>query len=208
MYAIVESGGMQFKVEKDSRVFIPKLDAEPGTEVRLDRVLALNDGDNLHVGSPYVKEAQVKARVLVHARHEKLVVYKYKKRKNYRRKRGHRQDYSEVLITEILTPKALRKEAEPEVLKKEAAPKVSKQKGAPREAKKKTPVKKVRKKPAPAAATKKAKSTRVKAKPVRKKKVAKKTPTRRKTAAKPVARTKKKTGRRVIGRLRKKKKEE
>ena len=205
MYAIVESGGMQFKVEKDSRVLIPKLDAEPGSEIRLDKVLALSDGNNFHVGSPYVKEAQVKAKLLVHGKHEKLVVYKFKRRKNYRRKRGHRQDYSELLITDILAPKVLRKEAAPMVLKEKAAPKVSKEKGAPRAAKKKAPGKKVRKKTTVAAAVKKAKPTRVKPKPVGKNKIAKKAQPRRKTAAKPAAKAKKKTARRVIGRLRKKK---
>lgn len=217
MYAIVESGGLQFKVEKDSRIRIPKLDAEPGSEIRLDRVLALSDGDNFQVGSPYVKDVRVKAKLLVHAKHEKLVVYKYKRRKNYRRKRGHRQDYSELLITEILVPKALKKEAVPEVSKKEAVPEVSKEKappkvakvkGAPKGAKKKAPVKKVRKKTIAPAKTKKAKPAKAKAEPVKKRKVAKKSPTRRKVAAKPAAKAKKKTTRRVIGRLRRKKEKE
>ena len=197
MYAIVESGGMQIKVEKDSRVRIPKLDAEPGSEVRLDKVLALSEGNNFHVGSPYVKEALVKAKLLVHAKHEKIVVFKFKKRKNYRRKRGHRQDYSEILITEILLRGILKKEAAPKVKEKDAVPK----------AEKKAPVKRAKRKAAAPVAVKKAKPTRARAKPV-KKKITKKTQPRRKKAAKPASEPKKKTTRRVIGRLRKKKKKE
>lgn len=198
MYAIVESGGMQIKVEKDSRVRIPKLDAEPGSEVRLDKVLALSEGNNFHVGSPYVKEALVKAKLLVHAKHEKIVVFKFKKRKNYRRKRGHRQDYSEILITEILLRGILKKEAAPKVKEKDAVPKAEK---------KKAPVKRAKRKAAAPVAVKKAKPTRARAKPV-KKKITKKTEPRRKKAAKPASEPKKKTTRRVIGRLRKKKKKE
>lgn len=199
MYAIVESGGMQFKVEKDSRIRIPKLDAEPGSEVRLDKVLALSDGGNFHVGSPYVKEAQVKAKLLIHAKHEKIIVYKFKRRKNYRRKRGHRQDYSELLITEILAPK---------ILKEEAAPKVRKEKTVPKVEKKKAPKKKVTRKKIAAVAAEKTKPATARAKPVRKKKVVKKVRSRRKVAAKPATKAKKKTTRRVIGRLRRKKEKE
>lgn len=188
MYAIVETGGLQFRVERNLKIRIPKLEAEAGSEVSLKNVLALADGDRFLVGMPHVKEAEVKGRLLGHGRHRKLIIYKYKKRKNYRRKRGHRQDYSELLVTDIVAPESMRKEA------------------VPRAAKPKAPGKKVAKKDAVAA--KPGKPARVRAKPVSRKKVAERKPAvRRKVTRRAAPKPHKKTSKQVMGRLRRKKKE-
>jgi large subunit ribosomal protein L21 len=98
MYAIIETGGKQYRVQKDDVVYIEKLDVEDSSEVVFDKVLMVND----KVGSPYVEGAVVKATVEKHGRAKKIIVYKYKSKKNYRKKQGHRQPYTKVQITEIL----------------------------------------------------------------------------------------------------------
>ena len=102
MYAIIETDGRQIRVSPDEHVRVGKLDAEIGSTVTFDRVFAVkNDGDFL-VGSPTVEKAKVNAVVLGHGRSDKIIVYKMKRRKYYRRKRGHRQPYTEVKISEIV----------------------------------------------------------------------------------------------------------
>ncbi|SFE70947.1 50S ribosomal protein L21 [Alteribacillus iranensis] len=100
MYAIIETGGKQVKVEEGQEVYIEKLDASEGDEVTFDNVVFVG-GDNAKVGAPYVDGAKVTAKVDKHGRQKKITVFKYKRRKNYRRKQGHRQPYTKVVIEKI-----------------------------------------------------------------------------------------------------------
>lgn len=102
MYAVFETGGKQFRAEPGSRIRIPTLQAEPGEKVTFDQVLlAGGEGDQVHVGTPVVDGATVTAEVIRHARTPKIIVYKRKRRKNYRRKQGHRQHFTRVRIESI-----------------------------------------------------------------------------------------------------------
>ncbi len=97
MYAIVETGGKQYRVTEGQTLRVDRLDAEEGTELTLEKVLMVG-GEKVAVGRPYVDGAVVKARVLRHGRARKVIVFKMKRRKNYRRKRGHRQHFTELRI--------------------------------------------------------------------------------------------------------------
>lgn len=101
MYAMVEIQGKQYKAEEGGLLRVEKLPQEEGNTVEFDSVLLLRDDDNVKVGSPYVKGATVKAVVEGHDKDRKLVVYKYKRRKRYSRKHGHRQQYSTLRVREI-----------------------------------------------------------------------------------------------------------
>ncbi len=101
MYAIVDIKGQQIKVEKGRWIKTPKLNINDNESIELDKVLAFNDGTNSLVGSPYLSDVKVKAKVLDTKKDKKIIVFKYKKRKDYRRKYGHRQEYSKVLIENI-----------------------------------------------------------------------------------------------------------
>jgi len=101
MYAIIETGGKQHKVREGDVVFVEKLPAEEGQDIVFDRVLAVSKEGVLSVGSPLVKDASVTGRVLGHGKSSKIIVFKYKAKKNYRRKQGHRQPYSKVQIEKI-----------------------------------------------------------------------------------------------------------
>ncbi|WEG14058.1 50S ribosomal protein L21 [Pullulanibacillus sp. KACC 23026] len=100
MYAIIETGGKQLKVEEGQTVYIEKLTAEPGESVTFDKVLFVG-GDQVKVGQPLVEGATVTAKVEDHGRDKKIVVFKFKAKKNYRRKQGHRQPYTKVTIEKI-----------------------------------------------------------------------------------------------------------
>ncbi len=102
MYAIIETGGKQYKVEEGQTLKIEKLDTEPGQEVSIDRVLLIKKDDAIITGNPVVEKAKVVAEVLETAKDKKIIVFKYKRRKNYRRKKGHRQWYSKIKIKQIL----------------------------------------------------------------------------------------------------------
>ncbi|MGQ9602807.1 MAG: 50S ribosomal protein L21 [bacterium] len=101
MYAIVEIAGRQFKVSRDQVVRVPRIDVEIGSKLTFEDVRLLKSNDDTLVGSPVVEGARVIADVLGHGKSEKVVVYKYRRRKYYRRKRGHRQPYTEIKISEI-----------------------------------------------------------------------------------------------------------
>ena len=103
-YAVVQSGGKQHRVEKGSRVRVATLPGNPGDAVELSEVLMIG-GDEVAVGTPTVPGAQVKAKIVAHGRGEKLIVFKMERRKGYRRKQGHRQNYTEIEITDIQTGK-------------------------------------------------------------------------------------------------------
>lgn len=101
MYAILENGGKQYRVSKGDVVYLEKLQAEPGETVSFSEVLAVGSDGKLHLGSPYVENAQVSAKVVGHGKAKKVVVFKYKAKKNYRRKQGHRQPFTKVVIENI-----------------------------------------------------------------------------------------------------------
>ncbi|WP_017726808.1 50S ribosomal protein L21 [Halalkalibacterium ligniniphilum] len=100
MYAIIETGGKQVKVQEGQEIYIEKLDVEAGEAVSFDKVLMIG-GDDVKVGAPYVEGATVTAKVEKHGRDKKIIVYKMKAKKNYRRKQGHRQPYTKVVIEKI-----------------------------------------------------------------------------------------------------------
>lgn len=101
MYAIIETGGKQYRVSPGQRIRVEKIDAEVGSTVELDRVLAVRSDDGLEVGTPHVEGARAVARVVDQIRDDKVIVFKYKPKVNYRVKRGHRQAYTELLIEAI-----------------------------------------------------------------------------------------------------------
>lgn len=100
MYAIIETGGKQYKVEQGDVVFVEKLGIEEGETVTFDKVLVIG-GDDVKVGAPYVDGASVTATVAKNGKDKKIIVYKYKPKKGYHKKQGHRQPYTKVEITAI-----------------------------------------------------------------------------------------------------------
>ena len=155
MYAIVEIAGQQFKVEEGKKIFVHRLETEKDTILEFDRVLLVEDNDKILVGEPTIENFIVEGKVLDHVRGDKVIVFKKKKKKGYRVKNGHRQNFSEVEIIgigekgtivrkESIKKEKVKKAAEPEVaevketktrekkpaakaaLKKEAAPKAKK----------------------------------------------------------------------------------
>jgi large subunit ribosomal protein L21 len=101
MYAVVSTGGKQYKVSEGDVLRVEKIPGEVGEEVSFDRVLLVSDGQDLTVGQPIVADAAVKARILEQGKAKKILVFKYKRRKRYRRKQGHRQPYTAVRIDSI-----------------------------------------------------------------------------------------------------------
>jgi large subunit ribosomal protein L21 len=101
MYAIIRSGGKQFKVAEGDTLKVPSIDADVGDTITIDDVLLGGGGDDVKVGAPLLDGASVKAEVVAHGRGEKIVVFKWKRRKNYRRKQGHRQGYTEIRVDSI-----------------------------------------------------------------------------------------------------------
>jgi len=101
MYAVIETGGKQYRVNQGDIIRVEKLTADLGAKVDFDRVLLVGEGADVKVGSPIVDGASVSGTVVEHDRHRKIIVFKMKRRKNYRRKQGHRQDYTGVLIENI-----------------------------------------------------------------------------------------------------------
>ena len=136
MYAIVEIAGQQFKVAKDQKVFVHRLDAKAGSKVTFDNVLMLANGEKITLGAPAITGASVEAKVVKHLKDDKVIVFKKKRRKGYRVKNGHRQYLSEIVIEGIVASganapakKAATKAAKPVEAKpaaaKKAAPKVA-----------------------------------------------------------------------------------
>ncbi|MDX1277598.1 50S ribosomal protein L21 [Oceanihabitans sediminis] len=123
MYAIVEIAGHQFKVEKDQKVFVNRLQTEEGKEVSFDNVLLVSDGNNVTVGAPAIDGAQVSAKVIKHLQGDKVIVFKKKRRKGYRVKNGHRQALTEIVIENIVTSGA--KKSAPKKEAKKAEPKAT-----------------------------------------------------------------------------------
>jgi len=101
MYAIVEIAGQQFKVAKDQKVFVHRLKEDEGADVSFDKVLLHADGDNITLGAPAINGASVSAKVVKHLKGDKVIVFKKKRRKGYRKKNGHRQYLTEIQIGDI-----------------------------------------------------------------------------------------------------------
>jgi len=101
MYSIIEQGGSQFKVTPGITIRVPLIDAVEGAEITIEKVLLAADGDNVKVGTPVVQGASVKAKVIDHIKAEKVMIIKRKRRKDYRRKNGHRQQYTRLEIVSI-----------------------------------------------------------------------------------------------------------
>ena len=128
MNAIVEISGKQFKVSKDSKLYVHRLDAKEGAKVSFENVLLLDNGKKLLVGTPNVQGASVEAKVLKHLKDDKVIVFKKKRRKGYQVKNGHRQALTEIVIEKVsektVKPKVVKKAVESKVDKpKKAAPK-------------------------------------------------------------------------------------
>ena len=101
MYAVIETGGKQYRVNQGDIIKVEKLTADVGEKVDFDRIILVGEGADVKVGSPIVDGASVSGTVVEQDRHRKIIVFKMKRRKNYRRKQGHRQDYTGVLIDNI-----------------------------------------------------------------------------------------------------------
>lgn len=101
VYAVLETGGKQYRVQEGDVVFIEKIDAEEGTLVEFDKIVAVSGENGITLGAPYVEGAQISALVMRKAKAKKIIVYKYKAKKNYHKKKGHRQDYTKIQIESI-----------------------------------------------------------------------------------------------------------
>ncbi|MEQ8662984.1 MAG: 50S ribosomal protein L21 [Gammaproteobacteria bacterium] len=101
MYAVIKTGGKQYRVSAGDKLNVETLASEPGSEIQFDQVLMVADGDNVDVGAPFVDGARVTATVVEHGRGEKIRIVKFKRRKHYRRTMGHRQNYTRVEITGV-----------------------------------------------------------------------------------------------------------
>lgn len=101
MYSIIEQGGVQFKVTPGATIQVPLVDAEAGSEITIDKVLLSADGETITIGTPCIKDASVKAKVVAHLKAKKVLVIKKKRRKDYKRKNGHRQQYTKLEILSI-----------------------------------------------------------------------------------------------------------
>ena len=128
MNAVVEISGKQFKVSKDTKLYVHRLDAKEGSKVSFGNVLLLDNGKKLMVGTPNVQGASVEAKVLKHLKDDKVIVFKKKRRKGYHVKNGHRQALTEIVIEKVsektVKPKVVKKAVESKVDKpKKAAPK-------------------------------------------------------------------------------------
>ncbi|MCK4920687.1 MAG: 50S ribosomal protein L21 [Bacteroidales bacterium] len=147
MYAIVDIAGQQFKVEKDTKVFVHRLEGIEGSKVEFDKVLLIDNDKSVVVGTPVIKGAMVKAEIIDHMKGDKVIVFKKKRRKGYKVKNGHRQHMTHLMISEIIEKGAQKAETKAVKETKKVAPKAT--------ATKKTPAAKapVEKKTAPKATT-------------------------------------------------------
>lgn len=101
MYAVIKTGGKQYRVAKGDKLKVEKLPVETGGSVDIDDVLMIGDGDNVTIGAPRVDGGKVTATVVSHGRHDKIEIVKFKRRKHHQKRTGHRQDYTEIEITDI-----------------------------------------------------------------------------------------------------------
>ena len=94
MFAVIKTGGKQYRVSKGDMIRVEKLGGEVGDEVILDNVLMVGNGEDIHIGNPVVDNARIVSKIIRHGRGEKIIVFKHKRRKNYRKKQGHRQSFT------------------------------------------------------------------------------------------------------------------
>ena len=120
MYAIVEIAGKQYKVQKDDLLYIPRQQEEEKKKLTFDRVLLVSDGKKVSVGTPVVDGATVKATVVQHVKADKVLVFKKKRRKRYRVKRGHRQPYTQIQVNSVSVKKTSKAKSAPKTEEKEA----------------------------------------------------------------------------------------
>ena len=180
MYAVVKTGGKQYRVSKDDTILVEKLDADEGQTVTLSDVMLLGDGDKVTVGTPVVANASVEAQVISQTRGPKIIIFRRKRRKNHRRTQGHRQDLTLLKITDInASAKKAATPAKKVVAKVEAKPAAKKEAAPAKKAAAKAETKPATKKEA--APTKKA-SVKAETKPAARKAAAK-TKTAKKAAA-------------------------
>ena len=139
MYAIVEIAGLQYKVEKDQRLYVNRLNVEAGKKVKFDRVLLIEDKGDVKVGAPVIDGAKVDATVNGEVKGDKVLVFKKKRRKGYQKMNGHRQMFTSITINKITAKAPAKKAATKTTEEKEAAPKKT---AAKKAAPKKTTVKK------------------------------------------------------------------
>lgn len=141
MYAIVDIAGQQFKVKKDQKIFVHRLEGEAGDQVDFDRVLLIDNDSNVAVGAPLIQGAMVSAKILEHLKGDKVIIFKKRRRKGYRVKNGHRQYLTQILIEDIVEKGAKPRVAEKKAPASKAVAKPVDQKAA-EEVKPKAPVKK------------------------------------------------------------------
>ena len=115
MYAIVDIAGQQFKVEKDQKIFVHRLEGEEGSKIDFQKVLLLDEDGKVKVGKPFVEKACVKATILSHLKGDKVTVFKKKRRKGYQKENGHRQYFSQIQIENIEGLTKKKAKAEPKV---------------------------------------------------------------------------------------------
>mgnify|MGYP003620742335 CR=1 FL=1 len=99
MYAVIKTGGKQYRVAPGQKLKVEQIPADIGQEISLDQVLSVGEGESLKVGSPLVEGATVTAKVLAHGRHDKIKIFKMRRRKHYRKSQGHRQNFTEIEIS-------------------------------------------------------------------------------------------------------------
>ncbi len=122
MYAIVQTGGKQYKVDPGAYIKVEKLHGEPGTQIDLDTVLAVSGDDGLTLGAPAIDDAVVKATIVRTARDRKIIVFKKKRRKGYHKKQGHRQYYTLLRIDDIVTGGSVTPQEQPAAESAETVP--------------------------------------------------------------------------------------
>ncbi|ADU91776.1 50S ribosomal protein L21 [Taylorella equigenitalis] len=101
MYAVIKTGGKQYRVAEGEKIKVEQIPADIDEVISLDQVLSVGEGDSLKVGTPFVDGAVVKAKVLSHGRHDKVRIFKMRRRKHYQKRQGHRQNFTEILIESI-----------------------------------------------------------------------------------------------------------
>ena len=184
MFAVIRTGGKQYRVAANDVISVEKLPGEAGATVELDEVLMLGDGAGTTIGAPLVEGARVRATVLEQMRAPKILVFKKKRRKNYRRTRGHRQDLTVLKITEVLATAAKPAKAEPKPAAAKAEPKPAAAKAEPKPKKAAPKAKQAAKAPAEAKQASKPAAAKAAAKPAK----APKKPATTAAAAKPAKR--------------------
>lgn len=102
MYAIIETGGKQYRVTENMKIRVEKMPVPEGEKVKLEKVLAFHDGKEIHIGTPFLPKTFVLAKALKYGKGKKVIVFRFKRRKDYKKKRGHRQPYLELLIEKIV----------------------------------------------------------------------------------------------------------